>query len=146
MKKKAMVFLSLATLAFSFELNDKIDTKILDQINATNDIAVIDFFASWCVSCKKELPLINKLANQMSGVSFVGVDVDEQKQDGIDFQKELKITFPVYNDNDQNVIKQFNPPGVPAIYIVKNNVVKKIHIGALDNIDEVLKKDIMEIK
>ncbi len=42
-------------------------------------IYVIDFFASWCESCKKEMPLLIKVSKEMDREKFelIGVDVDE---------------------------------------------------------------------
>lgn len=145
MKKILTLALSCSFL-FSYNVNDKIDEDIAKEIGVKKDIVVIDFFASWCVSCKKELPLINKLSKQMQDVDFIGIDVDEDKQEGLSFQKDFNLAFSVYNDNSQNIISKFNPAGVPAIYIIKNNVVKSVHIGAIDDVDLVIKNDIKKIK
>lgn len=146
MIKKVFLFFIFVSVAFSLEVGSKLDAKLLEKIGATKNVVVIDFFASWCVSCKKELPLIDKLSKNMTNVQFLGVDSDEEKEDGIAFQKSLNLSFHVYNDNDQQVIKKFDPIGIPALYIVKDGVIKKAHFGALDNIDEIIKKDIMELK
>lgn len=146
MIKKAFMFFVFISVAFSLDIGTKLDTKILEKIGATKEIVVIDFFASWCVSCKKELPLIDKLSKNMQNIDFIGVDSDENKEDGLAFQKELNLDFHIYNDNNQNIIKQFDPIGVPAVYILKNGVVKKMRFGALDDIDKIIKKDISELK
>lgn len=144
--KKIILFLSIISFAFSLDVGNAVQKDLLDKVGATKKVAVIDFFASWCVSCKKELPLINKLAKELKDVDFIGVDVDEEKNEGLEFQKSLKLDFFIYNDNDQNIIKQFNPAGVPAVYILQDGVIKKTYIGAVDSIDEVLKKDILELR
>lgn len=144
--RKIIVFLSIISFAFSIEIGNSVKGELLGKIGATKEVVVIDFFASWCVSCKKELPLINKLAKELKDVDFIGVDVDENKNEGLEFQKSLNLDFHIYNDNDQIIIKQFNPVGVPAVYILKDKIIKKIYFGALDDIDEILKKDIMELK
>lgn len=142
------IFLSLVLLSFSFALgvNDEIGKEILNKIRVTKKIVVIDFFASWCVSCEKELPLIDKLSKSMNDVQFLGIDSDEKKEEGLAFQKRLKLSFSIFNDNDQKIIKAFDPVGVPAVYIIQNGLIKKSHFGALNNIDEVIKKDILELK
>lgn len=146
MIKKVILSLVLISNAFCLEVGDSIDGKLLEKIGASKKIVVIDFFASWCVSCKKELPLVDKLSKDMTNVQFIGIDSDEEKEDGLEFQKSLNLSFHVYNDNDQNIIKSFDPIGVPALYIVDNGVIKNVHFGALDGIDEIIKKDIGKIK
>ncbi len=144
--KKILLSLLVYSVAFGYSLNKQVLKADLDTIGVKKDVVVIDFFASWCVSCKKELPLIEKLSKQITSVQFIGVDVDEEKEDGLAFQKKLGLSFHVYNDEKQKIIKNFNPEGVPAIYILKNGTIKKIRIGAIDNVDKVLKKDLAEIK
>lgn len=144
--KKIILFLSIVSFTFALEVGDTVKQELLSTIGATKKVVIIDFFASWCVSCKKELPLINKLSKELQEVEFIGIDVDEEKDDGLKFQKKLSIDFSVFNDNNQAIIKQFNPVGVPAIYILQDKIVKKVHIGAIDDVDEVLKKEILELQ
>lgn len=41
-----------------------------------NNNVIIDFYATWCGPCKMLSPIINKIANEHSNVTFVSVDVD----------------------------------------------------------------------
>jgi thiol-disulfide isomerase/thioredoxin len=50
------------TSLFAYKVGDTIDNNIAATLNISNDkIYVVDFFASWCASCKIELPIISKL-------------------------------------------------------------------------------------
>ncbi len=144
--KKVLFSLLTCSLVYAYSVNEKPAKEDLQTIGANANLVVVDFFASWCVSCKKELPLIEKLSKQLKNVQFIGVDVDEEKEEGLEFQKKLALSFHIYNDTEQKVIKNFDPEGVPAIYILKDGVVKKTHIGAVDDVDLVLKKDLAELK
>ncbi len=51
----------------------------LDQLKeavTTNNIAVVDLYATWCKPCQEMLPVIEELSNQTS-VPFYKVDIDE---------------------------------------------------------------------
>ncbi len=144
--KKILFSLLTCSLMYGYELNEQVSKTDLQTIGASGETVVVDFFASWCVSCKKELPLIEKLSKELKNIQFIGVDVDEEKEEGLAFQKKLGLSFHIYNDNSQKIIKNFDPEGVPAIYILKNGIVKKTHIGAIDNVDMILKKDLVELK
>lgn len=147
MKKIIVILLTIFSLSVTsnaYEVGDTIDEKIASKINLGEGITVVDFFASWCVSCKKELPLINNLSHELNSkvVKFVGIDTDENVEEGKAFQENLKLDFFIFNDNKQEIVQKFNPIGMPAIYYIKNKKVVKVLFGAVDHIDTVIKKDI----
>lgn len=150
MKKLLLITMVLlaSTSTYAYKVGDTVSPEIAKHLKLNkNGVTIVDFFASWCVSCRKELPLINKLSKTIgSNVSIVGVCADENMKEGLAFQKELGLTFYVYNDEKQKVTASFNPIGMPAIYYIKNNKVVKIHYGAIDHIDSVIKKDLVALK
>lgn len=138
-----ITFLSTINV-YAYKVGDTIDEQTASKIKLGSGITVIDFFASWCVSCEKELPLVSKLSNDIdeSIVKFIGVDSDEELNEGLDFQKKLGLNFFVFNDTNQEVVAKFNPLGMPAIYYIKDKKIVKVIFGAVNHIDEVIKKDI----
>ena len=48
----------------------------LKEAVTTNNIAVVDLYATWCKPCQEMLPVIEELSNQTS-VPFYKVDIDE---------------------------------------------------------------------
>lgn len=66
---------------------------------------VLNFFASWCIPCRAETPLLARTANaaETSGspVQFVGVDVNDPN--GLSFVRHAGITYPVGSDNTLHV-------------------------------------------
>ncbi len=148
MIKKFLVFTLFATLLSAYEVGERIDDNIAKKLNLGAGITVVDFFASWCVSCKKELPLVNSLSKNLDEkeVKFVGVDTDEELKDGLAFQKELGLVFFVVNDTKQEIVAKFNPLGMPAIYYIKDRKIVKKIFGAVAHIDTVIKNDIKSFK
>jgi thiol-disulfide isomerase/thioredoxin len=136
--------------AYAYKVGDKIDADVakLLKIEDYQGISVVDFFASWCVSCIIELPLINKLSKQLDDkqARIIGIGMDEDLAEGLAFQKELGLEFFVYNDYKQEVVAKFDPIGVPAIYYIKDGVVKKVIYGAVEHIDQVIKADIDKLE
>lgn len=141
--KKAIFFIFFGiTLLFGFQKGELIPNNLAKKLNLQqNKTYIIDFFASWCVSCKIELPKLNKLNGELSShTKIIGIDVDEMNDDAKSFQKELGLTFPIINDKNQEIIKAFNPVGVPAIYVIRDRKVIDKIIGAKDDIDKILEK------
>ena len=48
-------------------------------INSSNPV-VIDFHATWCGPCKVLSPILEELDNEIEGVEFVKLDVDQHPQ------------------------------------------------------------------
>lgn len=147
MKNVLGIFLLLvvtSNVTFAYKVGDTIDEATATKLGTvTGKVTIVDFFASWCASCAKELPLINKLNDEkIEKVQIVGVDTDEEVSDGIAFQKKLKLNFKVINDDKHLLVNKFSPYGMPALYYIKNNKVEKIIFGAIDDIDKVIKEDI----
>ena len=136
---------SSATL-MALETGDSLPTNIQEQLKLeSNKVYVIDFFASWCKSCKKELPLISNIYNnQVSEV--IGINVDKNQEDGEKFVQELALPFPIFYDNDKNLVETFEPLGFPAVYYVKNGQILNVIFGAVEEIDKKITEDINAIK
>lgn len=147
MIKKTIYSLLFSTLALTaLEVGDSVPTEIQEQLKLENNQTyVIDFFASWCKSCKHELPLVQKVA-QENVANVIGVNVDKKEADGKKFVADLGLTFPVFYDSDKKLVETFDPMGFPAIYYVKEGKVVNVIFGAVDAIDEQIKKDMQELK
>ncbi len=138
----------LSSMLFAYQQGDSLDQKISQKLNIEpNKVYVIDFFASWCASCKKELPLISKLNDKIdkNSVEIIGVDVDDDIKKAELFQKEMQLSFKVINDPKSDIIKVFDPVGMPAIYIIKDGKVSNLFLGAKDHIDEIIEMSLKSL-
>lgn len=143
----ALLSLLTTSSAFSAEVGDTISEDLQQQLNIPKgQVGVVDFFASWCLSCAKEIPDIKKMIKQdnQKKMHVIGIDVDEELDEGIAFQKELSIDFPVINDVNQTIISEFSPIAMPALYYIIDNKIVGKHIGAVPNIDEKIKNDLQK--
>jgi thiol-disulfide isomerase/thioredoxin len=81
--------LLVSTLLFGYQKGDMVSPTISKKLDLKNDkIYIIDFFASWCGSCKEEMPLLIKASQEMNKSKFelVGVNIDEELAKGEAFQ------------------------------------------------------------
>jgi cytochrome c biogenesis protein CcmG, thiol:disulfide interchange protein DsbE len=74
---------------------------------------VINFFASFCEPCKRELPLLLDTAAAEQGVAFLGVHTNEQLALGEDMVAEYGIVFPTFHDPAGDVIFEVGGRGLP---------------------------------
>ncbi len=95
-------------------------------------VVVIDFFASWCEPCMRELPELEKLHRQLGkdGVVFLGVNIDKERKNVDALVKRFGLTFPVVHDVEGKVAEQYDPPKMPSTYVVdKAGIVRHINAG-----------------
>ena len=145
MIKIIVLYFVLFNLSFAYKVNDKLDDSVVEKLELKRDkVYVLNFFASWCVSCKKELPLLSKL-KLPSNSQLIGINIDEEISDGKDFVMDLNLNFKIVYDTDNKIVSKFSPIGVPAIYYVKNLTVKKRIFGAINHIDEIVTKDLKKL-
>lgn len=71
-------------------------------------IVLVDFYADWCGPCKAVSPIIDELSTEMSNVSFVKVNVDE----------------------NQDVASEYSIFSIPTFLIFKNGQVISQLVGA----------------
>lgn len=74
-------------------------------------VVMLQFTASWCGVCRKEMPHIEKdiWQKHKSNKNFAlyGIDLKEDKQKVIDFQKQTNITYPLALDLDGSIFYAF---------------------------------------
>ena len=93
---------------------------------------LVDFWASWCEPCKKELPLLDKLAPKLRarGVEIVAVNIDDDRQKAADFLSSHGIHLTVVSDVGKKIVGAWEPPKMPSSYVVdKAGVVRAVHGG-----------------
>ncbi len=97
--------------------------------------AIINFWATWCPPCRRELPAL-QAAYETYGdrIGFVAVDVKEQPEQVAGFVNELGITFPIALDGDGAVSGvAYKVRGIPTtVFVDSKGVVSARHVGPLD--------------
>jgi cytochrome c biogenesis protein CcmG/thiol:disulfide interchange protein DsbE len=78
---------------------------------------VLNFWASWCIPCKEEAPLLAAAARVYRGrVLFLGVDIQDLRSDARRFLRKHKANYPSVRDSDGRTHSKFGLTGVPETY------------------------------
>jgi thiol-disulfide isomerase/thioredoxin len=138
--------LLLSSFLLGFKVGEKLPPSLQQKLQLQeNHVTIIDFFASWCHSCKKELPLLQKLYHDNPHISLIGIDIDKDSKKGVAFQKKLKLNFPIINDTNHTIVKAFNPIAMPSLYYIKEGKILKIVTGAKADIATLIQKDLQSL-
>jgi len=69
---------------------------------------VLDFFATWCPNCRRDMPHLNTLYEKYNDrVEIIGIDLQEQAPLVQKFATELGLTFPIALDTKGQVAQQY---------------------------------------
>ncbi len=78
---------------------------------------VINFWASWCVPCKKEAPRFRAAAKAHEGrVVFLGIDINDFKSDARRFLRKYRVNYVSVRDRDASTQVSYGLTGVPETY------------------------------
>ncbi|MFV2059044.1 MAG: peroxiredoxin family protein [Gammaproteobacteria bacterium] len=111
-------------------------------------VVMINFWATWCAPCRKELPLLNDLYNKYKSKGFVllGVNIDENSKLAKKMISELKINFPVLFDSTQKTSEAYDLQAMPSTFIVdKSGVVRFSHYGYKSGYEKRYDRDVKSL-
>ena len=78
---------------------------------------VLNFWASWCIPCKQEAPLLAATARAQAGkVVFLGVDVQDLESDAHTFLRAHKTDYGSVRDPSSSAYDAYGVTGVPETY------------------------------
>lgn len=109
-----------AVMASDFITQDLKEQKA--RFNAfQGKVVMLNFWATWCSTCRKEMPSMEALhqAYQNKGLVVLAVSQDQVSARTVQaYVDELKLSFPVWHDRDSLVGRQYSIPGVPVSYLI----------------------------
>jgi len=151
-----LVFSMSVTYAASEKLSGKAPNFTLKSRSGKNiklselrgQVVMLNFWASWCGPCRKEMPILEKIQKKYKrlGFTLLGVNVEENSRDAKNYLKDVKVTFPVLFDTRQKTSKLYNVSAMPTTIIIDRNGNKRfIHKGYKAGYENDYKKQVKKL-
>jgi len=111
-------------------------------------VVLVNFWATWCAPCRKEMPHLNRLYEKYraSGFVLLGVNVDDDTSKAAAVATQLGLTFPVLLDSEKKASRAYDLSAMPSTVLVdRDGRVRYVHRGYLDGYEDTYDKQIREM-
>jgi len=97
-----------------------LDARPLSVTEYRGSVIILNFWASWCLECRPELPVLERLQREFSprGLVVIGVNTRETKEAARRYAKELGLTFPLVLDRDGKINALYGVVGLPTTFVI----------------------------
>ena len=98
--------------------------KTLKLSDFKGNYVVLDFWASWCPDCRKDIPKIQRMYKNFhdKGVEFVGVSFDTDKDKWTSALQKYKIEYPQGSElikfHDTKISKDYGVKWIPSLFLI----------------------------
>ena len=123
----------------------------VDLINKRGKIMIINFWATWCAPCRKEMPSLEKLGTKLPEIDIFAVNMEKPNNKKVDkFFKDIGVkNLKTYYDPELRLVKAFKLRGLPTSILINKEgkefgkVIGEIDFSS-DEFIKLLKKYISE--
>ena len=130
-----------------FTLKDR-DGNTVSLSDLKGQVVLINFWATWCGPCRKEMPLLEQLHARYEPLGFklLGVNVEEGNVNAEAFLTETPVTFPILFDPENQVSKLYDVSAMPSTVLVdRQGNMRYLHHGYQDGYENIYQDQIRQL-
>lgn len=143
-------FLSLQASAnaapdFTLQSNSGENVRLAE---ARGQVVMLNFWATWCTPCRKEMPLLDAMYQRYKSAGFViyGINVEEDSEGAKKLIKDLNVTFPVLFDIESKASSLYEVDAMPTTVLIdKKGQVRYVHRGYKPGDENIYRDRIREL-
>lgn len=97
-----------------------IDGRSISLASLQGKIILLNFWATWCLECRPEMPGFEKLHREFSiqGLAVIGINAREGSATIRDYAKELGLTFSLVLDSSGQINSTYGVIGLPTTFLI----------------------------
>ena len=95
-------------------------------------VVVLDFWASWCVPCRRSFPWMNEMQEKYGddGLVVIAVNLDNEVADAEKFLQRYPAKFLIAYDHDRELAYKYEVQAMPSSYLIgRDGAVLEQHLG-----------------
>ena len=115
------------------------DGGLHDLTRYRGQVVLINFWATWCVPCREEMPSMQRLRERLAGKPFavLAINVDEPEARIRRFMTETRLDLPVLLDRNKTVTRAWGVRVMPTTFVIgPDGRVRFRAVGEMDWSDE----------
>ena len=99
------------------------------------EVVVLNFWASWCTPCRKELPRLDELHASIAGRGgrVLAISIDLEARNAGRFAKSHHLSLPVYHDGPDGLARKLDLPHVPYTIVLDRDGSVALATGGADS-------------
>lgn len=108
------------------------DGDVVSLEDLKGQVVMINFWATWCVPCRQEMPHLEALHQRYNSLGFtlLGVNVEDNPEGAAKFLKDTPVSFPILYDPKNGVSKLYDVVAMPTTVLVgRDGTMRFIHHG-----------------
>lgn len=109
-----------------------VQSTAFDPQDYAGKVVVLDFWASWCVPCRRSFPWLNAMHEKYSdnGLMIVGVNLDMERPEAERFLEEFPADFRIVFDEEMALARRFEVMAMPTSFVIgRDGDVIAEHLG-----------------
>jgi len=97
-----------------------IDGKPLAWRTAENQVVIVNFWASWCAPCRRELPQLDDMHQELArqGARVIAVSIDSEAANARRFQQKHGLSLPIAFDGPDGLARTLDLPSIPYTVVL----------------------------
>ncbi len=139
-------------IAKNFELKN-MDEETIKLSDFRGKVVLLNFWATWCPPCRREIPSMERIYNKLKNKKFVVLAINQMESEDQIFtytaQLKTNLTFNILLDKKSRVAEQFGIVGLPTTYLIdKKGMIRYRAIGGREfdypEVEKIIQKLVAE--